>query len=143
MAIDSKFPLDAFQRLESEGDEARKAFVSAMKLHADSLAKKYIVPDEDTLDLALMFVPSEAVYYELLRSNGFARHGRGRVLPQSKKVVPVSPNTLYAHLSVIAMGLRGMQIEENARRLMARTWPECASNWRSFSEQLRQASVRT
>jgi DNA recombination protein RmuC len=118
MAIDSKFPLDAFQRLETEGDEARKTFVSAVKLHADSIAKKYIVPDEDTLDLALMFVPSEAVYYELLRSSdtkGLAVDAYCR----TKKIVPVSPNTLYAHLSVIAMGLRGMQIEENAKRLSA------------------------
>jgi DNA recombination protein RmuC len=118
MAIDSKFPLDAFQQIEAEGDDARKRFVSAVKTHADSIAKKYIVPDEDTLDLALMFVPSEAVYYELLRCSD------SRGLPadaycRSKKIVPVSPNTLYAHLSVIAMGLRGMQIEENAKRLAA------------------------
>jgi DNA recombination protein RmuC len=116
MAIDSKFPLDAFQQIETEGEEARKRFVSAVKLHADSIAKKYIVPDEDTLELALMFVPSEAVYYELLRSND----GRGLAVDaycRSKKIIPVSPNTLYAHLSVIAMGLRGMQIEENAKRL--------------------------
>jgi DNA recombination protein RmuC len=85
MAIDSKFPLNAFQRLEVEGDEARKDFISAVKLHADSIAKKYIVPDEDTLELALMFVPSESVYYELLRC---------------------------------ADG-KGMQIEENAKRLSA------------------------
>ena len=118
MAIDSKFPLDAFQRLGAEGDEARKTFISAVKLHADSIAKKYIVPDEDTLDLALMFVPSEAVYYELLRSTDT----RGMALDaycRSKKIMAVSPNTLYAHLSVIAMGLKGMQIEENARHLMA------------------------
>lgn len=118
MAIDSKFPLDAFQRLDTEGDEARKAFINAVKLHADSIAKKYIVPDEDTLDLALMFVPSEAVYYELLRSvdtRGIALDAYCR----SKKIMAVSPNTLYAHLSVIAMGLRGMQIEENAKRLSA------------------------
>jgi len=118
MVIDSKFPLDAFQRIEVEGDDARKEFVNAVKVHADSIAKKYIVPDEDTLELALMFVPSEAVYYELLRSND------GRGLPvdaycRSRKIIPVSPNTLYAHLSVISMGLRGMQIEENAKRLSA------------------------
>ncbi|MGB9432707.1 MAG: DNA recombination protein RmuC [Candidatus Acidiferrum sp.] len=118
MAIDSKFPLDAFLRLETEGEDAKKDFVNAVKLHADSIAKKYIVPDEDTLDLALMFVPSEAVYYELLRSND----SRGMALDaycRSKKIIAVSPNTLYAHLSVIAMGLKGMQIEENARHLMA------------------------
>lgn len=118
MAIDSKFPLEAFLRLDTEGDEARKSFVNAVKLHADSIAKKYIVPDENTLDLALMFVPSEAVYYELLRSTD----SRGIAVDaycRSRKIVPVSPNTLYAHLSVIAMGLRGMQIEENAKRLSA------------------------
>jgi DNA recombination protein RmuC len=118
MAIDSKFPLEAFQRLEKEGDDARKEFVSAVKVHADSIAKKYIVPDEDTLDVALMFVPSESVYYELLRSSD----SRGIAVDaycRSKKIMPVSPNTLYAHLSVIAMGLRGMQIEENAKRLSA------------------------
>lgn len=118
MAIDSKFPLDAFQQIEAEGDDARKRFVSAVKTHADSIAKKYIVPDEDTLDLALMFVPSEAVYYELLRCND-SRGVPADAYCRSKKIVPVSPNTLYAHLSVIAMGLRGMQIEENAKRLAA------------------------
>ena len=118
MAVDSKFPLEAFQRLDTEGDEARKDFISAIKLHADSIAKKYIVPDENTLDFALMFVPSEAVYYELLRSSdtrGIAVDAYCR----GKKILPVSPNTLYAHLSVIAIGLRGMQIEENAKRLGA------------------------
>ena len=118
LAIDSKFPLDAFQRLETEGDQARKEFVNAIKLHADSICKKYIVPDENTLELALMFVPSESVYYELLRSSD----GRGLAADaycRTRKIIPVSPNTLYAHLSVIAMGLRGMQIEENAKRLQA------------------------
>ena len=118
LAIDSKFPLDAYLRLGSEGEEARKPFVSAVKLHADSIAKKYIVPDENTLEIALMFVPSEAVYYELLRS----ADSKGQAVDaycRSRQVVAVSPNTLYAHLSVIAMGLRGMQIEENARLLAA------------------------
>lgn len=122
MAIDSKFPLDAFQRLEVEDEqsqkEARRDFINAVKRHADSIAEKYIVPDENTLELALMFVPSESVYYELLRSmdsNKLALDAYCR----TKKIVPVSPNTLYAHLSVIAMGLRGMQIEENAKRLSA------------------------
>src|SRR5713101_50024 len=66
MAIDSKFPLDAYRRISTEGEEARRAFVTAVKGHADAITKKYIVPDEGTLDVALMFVPSESVYYELL-----------------------------------------------------------------------------
>jgi len=118
MAIDSKFPLDAYRRITTEGDEARRAFVTAVKGHADSIAKKYIVPDEGTLDVALMFVPSESVYYELLMT----ADGKGQPLDaycRDQKVIAVSPNTLYAHLCVIAMGLRGMQMEENAERLLA------------------------
>jgi len=118
LCIDSKFPLEAFQRIATEGEPARGAFVHAVKGHTDSIAKKYILPQEDTLDLALMFVPSESVYYELLTSldnKGLALDAYCR----AKRVMPVSPNTLYAHLCVIAMGLRGMQIEDNARRLFA------------------------
>jgi DNA recombination protein RmuC len=117
MAIDSKFPLDAYRRISTEGDEARRAFITAVKGHADAITKKYIVPDEGTLDVALMFVPSETVYYELLQTSD----SKGQSLDaycRDKKVIAVSPNTLYAHLCVIAMGLRGMQMEENAQRLL-------------------------
>ena len=117
MAIDSKFPLDAYRRISTEGEEARRAFITAVKGHADAITKKYIVPDEGTLDVALMFVPSESVYYELLMTTD----GKGQPLDaycRDRKVIAVSPNTLYAHLCVIAMGLRGMQMEENARRLL-------------------------
>ena len=117
MAIDSKFPLDAFRRISSDGDEARRAFATAVKGHADSIARKYIVPHEATLDLALMFVPSESVYCELLNT----LDAKGQAIDaycRDRKIIAVSPNTLYAHLCVIAMGLRGMQIEENAKRLL-------------------------
>jgi DNA recombination protein RmuC len=118
MAIDSKFPLEAFRRIESDGDEARRAFAAAVKGHADSIAKKYIVPNEGTLDVALMFVPSETVYCEMLNT----LDAKGQAIDaycRDKKIITVSPNTLYANLCVIAMGMRGMQIEENARRILA------------------------
>ena len=117
MAIDSKFPLDAYRRISTEGDEARRAFITAVKGHADAITRKYIVPDEGTLDVALMFVPSESVYYELLQT----QDAKGQPLDaycREKKVIAVSPNTLYAHLCVISMGLRGLQMEENAKRLL-------------------------
>ena len=116
LAVDSKFPLESFRRIETDGDEARRAFAAAVKGHADAIARKYIRPEENTLDLALMFVPSESVYYELLQTSD----SKGQPLDEycrERRIVAVSPNTLYAHLCVIAMGLRGMQIEENARRL--------------------------
>jgi len=130
LPIDSKFPLDAFRRMgeqtHSQGatqvpiqsDEARRSFATAVKGHADTIAKKYVLPNEGTLSIALMFVPSESVYYELLMTTD------AKSLPldeycRSKSVIAVSPNTLYAHLQVILMGLQGMQIEENAKRLHA------------------------
>jgi DNA recombination protein RmuC len=118
LAVDSKFPLEAFRRITAEGEDARKAFAAAVKYHAECIAKKYILPEEGTLDLALMFVPSESVYYELLMTSD----GKGQpvdVYCRDLRIFPVSPNTLYAQLCVISMGLRGMQIEENARRLYA------------------------
>ncbi len=118
MAIDSKFPLDAYRRIAAEGDEAKRAFAVAVKGHADAISRKYIVPNEGTLDVALMFVPSESVYYELLST----QDNKGQPLDaycREGKVIAVSPNTLYAHLCVISMGLRGMQMEENAKRLLA------------------------
>ena len=126
LPIDSKFPLDAFRRISEltrvsaapHVEEARRAFAAAVKGHADSIARKYILPEERTLGIALMFVPSESVYYELLMT----ADAKGQPLDEycrSKSVIAVSPNTLYAHLQVILMGLQGMQIEENAKRLHA------------------------
>jgi DNA recombination protein RmuC len=130
LPIDSKFPLDAFRRMgeqihrqgasqvPAQADEARRAFATAVKGHADAIAKKYIVPDEGTLSIALMFVPSESVYYELLMTSDAKSFPLDEYC-RSKNVIAVSPNTLYAHLQVILMGLQGMQIEENAKRLHA------------------------
>jgi DNA recombination protein RmuC len=117
LPIDSKFPLDGYRRLLDRGEECRKDFSNAVRGHADSIAKKYILPGEETLDIALMFVPSEGVYYELLRSVD----GKGAPLDEycrTRCVVPVSPSTLFAHLKIIFLGLRGIQIEENAKRLL-------------------------
>lgn len=118
VTVDSKFPLEAYRRIEKEGDPAKREFATDVKGHADAIAKKYIVPAEGTLDLALMFVPSENVYYEMLMT----QDAKGEALDsycRSKNIIAVSPNTLYAHLCVIHMGLRGMQIEENAKRISA------------------------
>ncbi len=118
LPIDSKFPLEDYRRLVENGEEARKGFMKTVFGHADSIAKKYILPDEDTLGIALMFVPSEGVYYELLHT----QNAKGEALDEycrARCVVPVSPSTLYAHLQVILMGLQGMQIEENAKRLLS------------------------
>src|ERR1700688_3978403 len=142
--IDSKFPLDDFRRMEVEGEAARKGFAAAVRIHTDAIAKKYIVPGENTLDFALMFVPSEGVYYELLMSSD-TKGVPLDVYCRQKRVIPVSPNSLYAHLSVILMGLKGLQIEENALRLHASLsglktqWDNFATVYEKLGTHLRNA----
>src|SRR5215469_1620819 len=118
IAIDSKFPLESYRRLVDSGEEARKEFFQAVRKHADSIAEKYILQNEGTLDVALMFVPSEGVYYELLMTSD-AKLGRLDDYCRSRGIFAVSPNTLHAYLSAILTGLKGMQVAENARHLLA------------------------
>lgn len=118
LSVDSKFPLEAYRRLAAEGDGARREFAQVVRKHADSIAEKYILPDEHTFDYALMFVPSEGVYYELLMTED-PKYGRLDEYCRGKRVFPVSPNTFYACLGAVAISLQGQKIAENARHLFA------------------------
>jgi DNA recombination protein RmuC len=117
--VDSKFPLDNFHRIvESASDDERqlaeKAFARDVRNHIDAIAAKYIRPGDGTYDFAFMYVPVESVYYEL------ACGGSGALVEYAyaKRVFPVSPTTFTAYLQVIALGLRGMQIEQHAHEVM-------------------------
>jgi len=116
VCVDSKFPLEAYRRLTENGEESRREFAKAVRVHVDAIGEKYILPGEGTLDFALMFVPSESIYYELLMTED--SKGRLDDYGRSRRVIAVSPNTLYAYLGAILMGLKGLQVQENARRLM-------------------------
>ncbi|SRR6266566_3297167 len=118
--VDAKFPLDNFERLvEAQEDAARelaeKAFARDVKGHIDSIAAKYIRPDEDTYDFAFMYLPSESVYYELV----CGKTGALLSYAHDKRVLPVSPTTFTAYLQVIVLGLKGLQIEQHAHEVMA------------------------
>ncbi|MCX7894841.1 MAG: DNA recombination protein RmuC [Thermoanaerobaculum sp.] len=121
--VDAKFPLEAFQRLLRAEDEqarrqARREFVRTVKGRVDEIASKYIRPAEGTFDFALMFVPSENVYYEiLLRGEG---DGEEPLLSYAtaRKVIPVSPHSFYAYLMTIVLGLKGMQVEARAAQIL-------------------------
>jgi DNA recombination protein RmuC len=119
--IDAKFPLEDFRRmLEATDDDARarirKAFVARVRKHVDDVAAKYILPDEQTYDFALMYIPAENVFYEaIVRDEG--RELASYALEQ--KVIPVSPNTLYAYLQAIVLGLRGLRIEAQAQEVVS------------------------
>ena len=116
LCIDSKFPLENFRRMnepnlrEEEKKKYSRDFAQDVRKHVDSIAAKYIIPDT-TLDFAFMFIPAESVYYEILLNQELHRYALDR------KVIPVSPNSLYAFLQTIAIGLRGMKIEQEARRI--------------------------
>src|SRR5690349_22737950 len=118
--IDSKFPLDNFERMvasdnDIERQQFEKLFARDVKSHVDAIASKYIRPDEGTYEFAFMYLPSEAIYYELAcgKTGALLRYA------QDKRVMPVSPTTLTAYLHVIVLGLRGLQIEQHAQEVMA------------------------
>ncbi|MBU1853608.1 MAG: DNA recombination protein RmuC [Candidatus Omnitrophica bacterium] len=122
--VDSKFPMESFTRfIETENDEdkrrIKKEFVKAVKEHINSIADKYILPDEDTYDFALMYIPAENVYYEaVLKDEDFGGERSIFSHAVSRKVVPVSPNSFYAYLQVIILGLRGLGIEEKTQEVI-------------------------
>lgn len=140
LPVDSKFPLDSYRRLSQATEpgteeQARKEFARTVRSHVDAIAEKYILPAEGTLEVAFMFLASESVYYELLRTED----GKGSLAEycRTKHVIPVSPNTLYAYLAVILMGLRGLQVEENARRLLS-SLSGLQGDLRAFAEDHRR-----
>lgn len=120
VSVDSKFPLENYRRsLEIDGEterkNARSAFFRDVRKHVESIASKYIRPAEDTMDFALMYVPAEAVYCEIVAESG----ERGVLdLAVSKKVIPVSPLLFYVYLYTIAIGLKGMEIEKRAQDIV-------------------------
>lgn len=128
LPIDSKFSLENYNRIIEENDKTLKAahtkvFKADLKLRIDETAK-YIRPNENTLDYAFMFIPSEAIYYDLLTNNVGTTGTSSRDLIEyafvDKKVIIVSPTTLLAYLQTVMQGLKSLQIEEQAKDIQKR-----------------------
>jgi DNA recombination protein RmuC len=116
LPIDAKFPAENFQRMiaaENEGEKeaAKKEFIKDVKKHITDIAKKYILPEEGTMDFALMYIPSEPIYYEVVNLTELTESAR------QNRVYPVSPNTLYANLQVILLSFQGKEIEKRTRQV--------------------------
>jgi DNA recombination protein RmuC len=128
LPVDSKFSLENYNRLVEEKDKLRqdsiaKLFKADLKLRIDETAK-YIRPSEGTMDYAFMFIPSEAIYYDLLINKVGTAGTSARDLIEyafrEKHVIIVSPTTFMAYLQTVLQGLRGLQIEEQAKEIQVR-----------------------
>ncbi|MEO0102661.1 MAG: DNA recombination protein RmuC [candidate division WOR-3 bacterium] len=122
LPIDAKFPLEDFKRiLDTEDKEERrrrrKEFFRQVKNHIDAIAQKYIRPEEGTFDFAFMYIPAENVYYEMIVKEEGEENPSSYAL--SKRVIPVSPNSFYAYLQAILLGLRGLAIEKRAEEILS------------------------
>ena len=120
--VDSKFPLENYKKMyetdnEEERLKLRKAFLSDVKKRIDEISTKYILPDEKTLDFALMYVPAENIYYEMIVKEQKNERNLSAYAFE-KKVIPVSPNTFYIYLQTILIGLKGFQIEKQAGAIL-------------------------
>jgi DNA recombination protein RmuC len=116
LPIDSKFPMENYQKMNKatekiEKEIFEKEFVRDVKKHIDAISKKYILPSEGTMDFALMYIPSESVYYEVVNQTDVIDYAR------RARVYMVSPSTLYAHLQTILLSFEGKKIESKSKEL--------------------------
>ncbi len=125
ICVDAKFSLDNYNRLITETDEVRrdsleKEFVSDLRKRIDETAK-YIRPKDGTLPFAIMYIPAEGIYYDLLINQVASRTVNSRSLIEyaykDKNVIIVSPTTLVAYLQTILQGFRAFKIEESAKKI--------------------------
>jgi DNA recombination protein RmuC len=121
ICIDSKFPLANYQRMslattDAERGEAERAFAADVSKHIKDISTRYICPDEGTLDFAVMYVPAEGLYGEVLR----LQHAKVPLFEtaMSSRVILMSPQTMYAYLQTVVFGLRCLQIEKNAEAIL-------------------------
>jgi len=148
--IDAKFPLPAFERVaKAETDEEktrlRRQFLRDVTTHVDKIAADYIRPTEGTLDFALMYIPAENVYYEtIVKHTGDTKDILEYAL--DKKVIPVSPNLLYAYLMTVVMGLHGLRIEKQAAEIrqnlkeLNADFAEFATIWDTLGTHIRNTA---
>jgi len=116
--IDSKFPMENFRKIALTLDEKEKKlvereFITDIKKHIDAISSKYILTNEGTIDFALMYVPSESVYYEIANDSTLYDHAT------KKRVLAVSPMTFYAFLRTILIGFEGQKISQQANKILA------------------------
>ncbi|HXM75426.1 MAG TPA: DNA recombination protein RmuC [Thermoanaerobaculia bacterium] len=121
--VDSKFPLENFRRAREAPEEpdrrrAQREFASDVRKHVEAIRTRYIRPESGTFDFALMYVPAEAIYCEIV---GEEAEGQGLAdYAMERRVFPVSPRLLYAYLATVALGMRGLELQRSALEIQER-----------------------
>ena len=123
LPIDSKFPAENFAKMiESDSEEDRKlfqkAFIEDVKARINEITSKYIIPAEGTTDFALMYIPAEAIYYEIV--NNIGREFDLTNYAWSKKIILTSPNTIYLTLRTIEHWFKDTQISRQTQEILKR-----------------------
>jgi DNA recombination protein RmuC len=123
LPIDAKFPADNFLKMinttsETEKNFYKKNFFEDVKARINEISSKYILPSENTVDFALMYIPAEAIYYEIINSIGREMDISGYAW--SKKIILTSPNTIYLHLRTIEHWFKDTQISRQTHEIVKR-----------------------
>ncbi|MFH1826869.1 MAG: DNA recombination protein RmuC [bacterium] len=146
--IDSKFPMENFRKMINETSDIekkkiKKVFTSDVKKHIVDISKKYILPEENTVDYALMYIPSEAIYYEIINdSDLFDFYGENRVLP-------VSPMSFFAYMKAILMSFEGEKIQSKAKEILEilrsikKDYEKIDTSWSVLTKHLTNAYNQT
>ncbi|HCU73313.1 MAG: hypothetical protein CL790_01435 [Chloroflexi bacterium] len=135
--IDAKFPLTAFEAIVTAKDEkgreaARRRFTKDIRRHVDAV-REYIRPEEQTVDYALMYIPGENIFHEIMRRDrGLDDGSQLWTYAHENRVIPTSPNTLFLYIQTIALALRGLSVERSARQIQTQLT--------SLSQDIRQTS---
>ena len=119
--IDAKFPNESYTQIAAATDETdrkrrRRAFLQQVRRHIDAVAR-YVSPQDSTIDYSFMYLPSEAIYYEVMTREAADGEVDLGTYCQERHVIPASPNTLLAYLQVVALGIRGLAMQERTREL--------------------------
>jgi DNA recombination protein RmuC len=119
--IDSKFPAESYTQISSARDDAdrrsrRRSFLQQVRRHVDAV-ERYVSPQDGTIDFAFMYLPSEAMYYELTIHDAAPDEPDVLAYCAEHHVFPASPNTLMAYLKLVQLGLRGLAMQERTRDL--------------------------
>jgi DNA recombination protein RmuC len=117
LPIDSKFPMENFQRMiraekKIDRQQAKRDFTNDVRKHVRDITTKYLLPEEGTTDFAIMYVPSESVFYEIATNSTLMDYAR------KNRIYPVSPNTMYATLSIIMRAFEGKNFATKSRRVL-------------------------